>query len=75
MKNAEEKDRAIAARLRGKLTEKKIQINSLVDVVGVAPNTLYRKMSGETGITIAELYLISMACLFTREDVNYIIFG
>ena len=75
MTDTTKKDKEIAARLRAKLTEKRIRIGSLADVIGVAPTTIYQKLNGNSGISITELFLISTACCFTREDINYIIFG
>ena len=75
MKDTSKKDQEIAGRLRAKLTEKRIKLAPLADVIGVAPTTIYQKMSGGSGLTLTEFYLIATACCLTREEVNYILFG
>lgn len=75
MKDTTKKDQEIASRLRAKLTEKRIRIGSLADVIGVAPTTIYQKLNGNSGISAAELFMIATACCLTRDDINYIIFG
>lgn len=75
MKDIKLKDREIAGRLKAKLTEKRIKIGPLAEVLGVAPTTIYTKMSGGSGVTLSELFLIASACYFTHEDIIYIIYG
>ena len=75
MKQIKETEKQIAARCRGKLAEKRIRLNSVADVIGVSETTIYQKMNGASILTAGELATIAMTCNFTREDVNFIIFG
>lgn len=68
-------DKEIAARCKGKLTEKRIKMNAVADQLGVSDNTIYQKMLGHNAMTCSELATIAMKCNFTREDVNFILFG
>ena len=68
-------DRDIAARCKGKLTEKRIKMRAVSAALGVSDNTIYQKMLGNVGMTVSELVQIATICNFTREDVNFILFG
>lgn len=74
MKNNDTR-KAIADRCRGKLSERRITLKSIAAVLNCSEATIYLKMSGGSEITLSELATIAAACRFTREDVNFIIFG
>ena len=65
----------IANRCRAKLAERRIKLNSVAQILGVSDATIYLKMSGGSDLTVNELFMIASSCNFTREDVNFIIFG
>ena len=69
------KDQEIAARCKGKLTEKRIKMNAVADNLGVSNNTIYQKMLGHNSMSCSELARIAMTCNFTREDIYFILFG
>lgn len=73
--DAKKIDKEIAARCKGKLTEKRIKLRAVAAALGVSDNTIYQKMLGNSSLTVTELAQIAMKCNFTREDVNFIIFG
>lgn len=68
-------DIEIAARCKGKLTEKRIKMNAVSKKLGISDNTIYQKMLGHNSLSCAELAQIAMNFNFTREDVNFILFG
>lgn len=68
-------DEEIAARCKGKLTEKRIKMNAVSKKLGIADNTIYQKMLGHNSLSCGELYEIAINFNFTREDVNFILFG
>lgn len=68
-------DKEIAARCKGKLTEKRIKMCSIAREMKMSQNAIYQKMLGNSPLTVAELATIAAICRFTREDVNFIIFG
>lgn len=68
-------DKEIAARCKGKLTEKRIKMNAVSKALGISDNTIYQKMLGHNSLSVGELARIAMFFNFTREDVNFIIFG
>lgn len=68
-------DKEIAARCKGKLTEKRVKMRAVADVLGCSDNTIYQKMLGHHSLSCAELATIASSCHFTREDVNFILFG
>ena len=73
--NLKTADKEIAARCKGKLTEKRIKMVSVAKALNVSQNTIYQKMMGNSPVTVSELAAIAAVCRFTREDVNFIIFG
>ena len=75
MKESKRIDEQISARCRGKLTEKRIRMNKIAEVLDISDNTIYKKMSGESAFTVGEIYLIAIACNLTRDEVYFIIFG
>lgn len=68
-------DKEIAARCKGKLTEKRIKMNAVSKELGVSDNTIYQKMLGHNSLSCGELARIAMIFNFTREDINFILFG
>lgn len=68
-------DKQIAARCKGKLTEKRIKMCSVAREMKMSQNAIYQKMLGNSPLTVSELATIAAICRFTREDVNFIIFG
>ena len=68
-------DKEIAARMKAKLTEKRIKLCTVAAKLGVSQNTIYSKMQGKAPISCAELTLIAASCQFTFEDVNFVLFG
>lgn len=73
--NTKKVDKEIAARCKGKMTEKRIKMRSVSAALGVSDNTIYQKMLGNVGLTVSELVQIAAICQFTRDDVNFILFG
>lgn len=70
-----ENRKAIAARCRSMLYGRRITLKSVAAALGVSDATIYTKMSGGSDLTICELATIASVFNFTREDVNFIIFG
>ena len=75
LKEVKEIEKQIAARCRGKLAEKRIRLNSVAEMIGVSEPTIYSKMNGVSNLTVGELSIIAAMCNFTRDDVNFVIFG
>ncbi len=68
-------DKQIAARCKGKLTEKNIRMCSVAKAMNVSQNTIYQKMLGNSALTCSELTTIAAICGLTHSDVNFILFG
>ena len=68
-------DKEIAARCKGKLTEKRVKMNAVAMKLGVSDNTIYQKMLGNNSLSCSELATIASSYNFTREDVRFILFG
>lgn len=73
--NRNENKKAIASRCRGKLAERRITLKSVAAALGISETTIYSKMSGGSELTLTELAAIATYFNFTREDVNFILFG
>ena len=50
-------------------------MNAVSKKLGISDNTIYQKMLGHNSLSCGELYEIAINFNFTREDVNFILFG
>lgn len=49
----------VTARIRGKAAERRIPLASLAGPLGIKRNAVYRKLQGQTPITVKELGIIA----------------
>lgn len=68
-------NKMISNRCRGKLHEKRITMRDVAASLKMSESTIYKKMSGQSDITAAELFLIAFYFQLTHEEVNYILYG
>ena len=63
-------------KLRGKIVEKRMNVDSLALAVGINPSTLYRRLNGGGGaFTIEEADKIASLLELTAEELNHIFFA
>lgn len=63
-------------KLRGKIVENRLTVETLADEVGVDRSTLYRRINGGGGsFTIDEASKIAKALKLTADEVNSIFFA
>lgn len=62
-------------KFRGKIAETRNTISSLARKLGVDTSTIYRKMSGESDFTRAEIQSITQVLGLTANDVQDIFFA
>ena len=68
-------NKLISDRCRGKLHEKRITMRDVAASLKMSESTIYKKMSGQSDISVGELYLIAFYFRLTHEEVNYILYG
>ena len=62
-------------KLRGKMVERAMNVESLAEKIGVDRATLYRKLGTGNKITIGEAQKIKAALALTNEEASEIFFG
>lgn len=62
-------------KLRGKMVEKNMKVESLAEKIGVDRATLYRKLRTWEKFTIGEAQKIKTALDLTNEEASEIFFG
>ena len=68
-------EKMISDRCRGKLHEKRITMRDVAASLKMSESTIYKKMSGQSDISVGELFLIAFYFQLTHEEVNYILYG
>lgn len=62
-------------KLKGKIIEKKLNIETLAQKVGINKATFYRRLdAGGEDFTVKEIYLIATELKLSRMEVNNIFF-
>lgn len=62
-------------KLRGKMVEKGINVETLADHLGINRSTLYRKLEGGEKFTIGDAHKIKVLLELTDEEARAIFFG
>lgn len=63
-------------KIKGKMTEKEINAETMAKALGIDKSTFYRKLnSGGTNFSVGEAYIISMRLNLTKDEVNDIFFA
>ncbi len=63
-------------KLRGKIVERRMNIDSVATAVGITPSTLYRRLNGGGGaFTIEEADKIASLLDLSAEELNNIFFA
>jgi Helix-turn-helix. len=68
-------NKKISARCSGKLRERHITMKEVAKALNMSESTIYKKMSGQSDLSVGELFLIAMNLRLTHEEVNYIFYG
>ena len=62
-------------KLKGKIVEKGMNIETVAERIGVDRSSLYRKLNNFEKITIGEAKKITIALDLTNEEASYIFLG
>lgn len=63
-------------KLRGKIVERRMNVETVAAAVGINPSTLYRRINGGGGaFTIDEADKIASLLNLTAEELNHIFFA
>lgn len=63
-------------KIKGKMTEKEINAETMAKELGINKSTFYRKLnSGGSNFSVGEAFIISMRLNLTKDEVNDIFFA